>query len=98
MIETPKVTIQMRFTRFHARNPIIYQTLVFLARKAKARGAARIGIGHLWEVMRWTLWIESGSRDSYKMNNNFRSRYARLIMDSEPDLVGIFETRRIHTA
>ena len=34
----------------------------------------------------------------FKVNNNFASRYARIIMDNEPDLHGLFELRKIRTA
>jgi hypothetical protein len=30
----------------------------------------------------------------FKLNNNYRAHYARLIMHQEPDLDGIFELRR----
>jgi hypothetical protein len=32
--------------------------------------------------------------DEFKLNNDYRAPYARLIMRREPDLDGLFETRR----
>lgn len=90
-------TIDGRFREFHAKNPIVYSTLVRLARSAIARGKSKLGIGFLWERMRWELWIETATadEDDFHLNNNFRSRYARLIMEKERDLDGIFETREL---
>lgn len=85
--------LQADFERFHRDNPRVYEELVRLARQAVAgRRLARVGIGMLWEVLRWHFWLQTTDVE-FKLNNNHRSRYARLIMDSEPDLRGVFETR-----
>lgn len=88
---------EARFREFHATNPEVYQELVVLARQALARGKRKIGIGMLWEVMRWGRWLAITGDDEFKLNNNYRSRYARLIMEQEPDLRGIFEIRELKT-
>lgn len=89
-------TIEEGFLRFHHANPCVYQTLVRLARHARDKGVERIGIGMLWERMRWDLSVETGSgREDFKLNNNYRSRYARLLMEREPDLRDLFETREL---
>lgn len=94
--ETQPQTLQEKFVNYHLRNPRVYEHLVRLARRAKAAGKTSVGIGHLWEVMRWETWIEGN--DSLKLNNSYRSRYARLIMDREIDLAGFFETRKLQAA
>jgi hypothetical protein len=92
--------LQRDFESFHQANPEVYARLVALARAYLESGRPREGIGHLWEVMRWQLWLETrrGERDPYRLNNNWRSRYARLIMEREPDLAQFFETRRLRSA
>lgn len=89
-------TIEESFQAFHSANSWVYAALVRLARDMHRRGRRRIGIGMLFEVLRWqhSLATVDASSD-FKLNNNYRSRYARLIMDSESDLAGIFETRRL---
>lgn len=88
----------LKFWEFHLQNPQVYQTLVFFARQARAAGKQRIGIRMLWERMRWEFFIQTNDASSdFKLNNNYHSRYARLIMASEPDLVGAFEIRALHT-
>jgi hypothetical protein len=88
--------LQRAFEAFHAANPQVYATLVRLARGYFTAGR-HVGIGHLWEVMRWQRWVETRG-DFFRLNNNWRSRYARLIMEQEPDLAGYFETRRLRSA
>jgi len=89
-------TIQEAFDEFHALNPWVYEHLVRLARDLRVRGATRIGIGMLFEVLRWQYWRQTEG-DAFKLNNNYRSRYARRIMENEPDLAGIFEVRELTT-
>ena len=69
--------------------------LVRLANRAKAAGRERIGIGMLYEVLRWETMVGDLSGTTYKLNNNHRSRYARMIADREPGLADIFETREL---
>ena len=88
-------SLDERFQQFHAENPWVYVTLVRLARKAKAHGQERYGIAALFEVMRWERMLQTKHNASdFKLNNNHRAYYARLIMNSNPDLAGFFEVRR----
>ena len=63
-----------------------------LVRQAQRRGQRKIGIKMLWEVMRWNRLQRN---ETYELNNNYHSRYARLIMQKEPGLAGIFDTREL---
>lgn len=85
---------ERRFREFHRDNPEVYKELMVLVRQAIARGRKKIGIKMLWEVVRWNRFLQT-SDEKYKLNNNLHSRYARLIMDKEPGLAGIFETREL---
>jgi hypothetical protein len=94
VIPTNQSKIEAAFVKFHTQHPEVYYELVRLARKAKARGHDRIGIGMLYEVLRWNYLVDHIDATP-KMNNNYRAYYARLIMDREPDLAGIFNTREL---
>ena len=89
------LTIEQAFLAFHAENPHVYRELVALAHEARDSGITHLGIGMLFEVLRWNVALRTGG-DDFKLNNNYRSYYARLIMHNEHDLDGIFETRRLH--
>jgi hypothetical protein len=90
------MTIEQQFVAFHKANPHVYESLCRLAREAKARGASKLGIKQLWEVMRWEMGIFTAEAD-YRLNNNYHSRYARLMMRDEDDLVDAFDTRVLRT-
>lgn len=90
-------SIDRRFREFHAHNPKVYEQLVQLAREAKQTGRNRIGIKMLWEVARWNLSRDLRYDETFKLPNDYHSRYARLIMEQEQDLKGIFETRQLRT-
>ena len=91
------ISIQQRFERFHREHPEVYVLAVELARTGKAAGRTRLSINQIFEVMRWQRSIEGlpDDREDYKINSVYASRYARLIMEQEPDLEGIFEIRRL---
>ena len=84
--------------QFHMDNPHVYQILVELARNLKAAGHKRLGIRMLWETMRYELMTDTIHPKGFKLNDHYHSRYARLIMEQEPDLDGIFETRKLRSA
>lgn len=86
--------LAFQFERFHRAHPEVYKVLVHLARTATSNGIKRLGIAMLWERLRWEFTVGEQSGADYKLNNNWRSFYARLIMEQEADLAGIFETRR----
>lgn len=95
---TDERSIQEQFEDFHRANPMVYRTLVMLARQWKHKHRdTRLGISMLWERARWELHVPT-SGSPFRLNNDFRSRYARLIAESEPDLAGLFETRRLRAA
>jgi hypothetical protein len=87
--------LERAFVEFHEKNPQVYERLVKLARDLRARNRSRkLGIGMLYEVVRWMHFMET-TDEEYKLNNNHRSRYARMIMRNEPDLADAFEVREL---
>ena len=84
--------IETQFIDFHAKNPHVYKELVALAYLAQSRGRNRFSINMLFEVVRWNRLIAT-TDDRFKLNNNYRAYYARLIMQQEPTLNGLFELR-----
>lgn len=91
--------IDVDFADFHERCPEVYDALARLAREWKAAGHANGSIALLWERLRWEMGVQMGDwlDDAPALNNNHRSRYARLLMWNEPDLAGFFQTRQLHT-
>lgn len=87
--------LEQAFWKFHYANPQVYRLLVKFARQWRyARGGhARMGIGQLFERVRWEISLNTVG-DQFKLNNNHRAFYARLIMDRNEDLEGIFRLRK----
>lgn len=99
LVAPPKEgSIEQQFMDFHRANPWVYTALVSLAREHRARRPdTRVGIGMLFEVLRWS-YNRRTTGDEFKLNNNYRSRYSRLIAEREQDLADAFEMRRLTAA
>lgn len=95
LVDEQPGTIAERFVTFHETNPDVYAALVAHTRELVELGHQRVGIGMLWEVLRWSHMRTGDPTSDFKLNNDYRSHYARLIMDQEPDLADVFETRRL---
>jgi hypothetical protein len=80
------------FMAYHEANPHIYEALRLFALEAVRAGRTHLGINMLHERVRWYTNIES-NREPWKLNNNYRPYYARLLAESERELRGLFETR-----
>ena len=91
------MTKQEKFEEFHSNNPEVYQELLKLARDFKARvPGQKLGFRMIWEVMRWNKFMRVRRPEKdYKFNDHYCPRYARLLMDRNPELSGMFELRRI---
>ena len=86
-------SLEEQFDAFHAANPHVYAALRTLAVSLKRRGAKKAGIGQLFEMLRWQYALQTQGND-YRLNNNYSSFYARLL-NEDPDLRGMFETRTL---
>ena len=94
-----KLTIQEQFQRFHEANPWVYLELKKLAMQLKARGHKKIGMKMLFEVLRWNFYMQAEDPTSpYLLNNNYTSRYARLLAANVPQLANTFEQRTLKTS
>ena len=85
-------TIERRFRAFHEANPHVYQCLLRGARKLRRAGWEHYGIAALYEGLRYEAALRTAG-DDWKLNNDFRCCYARMLMEREPELAGFFSTR-----
>ncbi len=86
--------IQADFERFHEQNPKVLERLEDMARRWFAEGHQSIGIGMLWEALRWFTGIETQG-DAFRLNNNYRSRYVRLLIERNPEWADRFQVRAL---
>jgi len=87
--------LETAFWRFHNTNPRVYALLVKLAREwVKAKGKNKLGMVMLFHRARWDIEMSTNDEFGFKLNNNHVPFYARLIMEQEPDLSGVFNLRQ----
>jgi hypothetical protein len=89
-------SLQESFEAFHRANPAVYAALKRMALDMRRKGVRRYGIGGLFELMRWQYALQTQG-DEYRLNNNYRSRYARLLMDDVGELRNFFEVRELQS-
>jgi len=96
--EEKETSIYARFKRFHAANPHVYENLVKLARDFRSKGSnhnRKLGIGMLYEVLRWNYYLNVDMGDEeFRLSNDFRAPFARLIMEQEQDLADAFNIKQ----
>jgi len=95
----PKDWIDKEFAKFHTKHPEVLEQLINHLARLHAEGRARYGVGAVFENFRWHRRIpkEDDPEETYKLNNNYRSRYARLIVALRPELDGVIELRALRS-
>jgi len=89
-------SLKEKFEAFHRANPKVYEELKRLAMILVARGHKKIGIAMLYEQMRWQWFEQTTDVSGFKLSNNHRAYYARLLMQQEPVLAGVFTIKSIN--
>ncbi|MEW1658809.1 hypothetical protein [Streptomyces sp. NPDC093707] len=88
------LTIQQRFEAFHALNPWVLSALARMTADCAEKGFARIGIGMLFELLRYQYGAVTRG-DEFALNNSYRSRYVRLLLTEHPEWTPLFEVRAL---
>ncbi|MFE9770633.1 hypothetical protein ACFYOV_02905 [Streptomyces sp. NPDC005931] len=88
------LTIQQRFEAFHALNPWVLRALTRMTADCAEKGFARIGIGMLFELLRYQYGAATRG-DEFALNNSYRSRYVRLLLTEHPEWTPLFEVRAL---
>jgi Txe/YoeB family toxin of Txe-Axe toxin-antitoxin module len=85
-----KVTKEWRI--FHNENPKVYKRLVQLSRELKKSGQPFYSIAGLFEVLRFEYALKTTGIE-FKLQNNFKPYYSRLVMTKHRDLRDFFKIR-----
>lgn len=91
-----ELTLDERFRDFHASHPWVLEALEELTTRWVRAGGGRIGIKALFEQLRWSA-PRSENGEPMKLNNDFTSRYARLLRDRHPEWADVFQLRTLRT-
>lgn len=87
----PAGDITDRFRLFDQTNPHIRVRLVQLIEQHLNHGARRLGIGALFEELRWSGTETNG--DHYRLNHDYRAHYVRALIADHPEWRDLFELR-----
>ncbi len=82
----PSMSNAEKFAAFHAANPHVADALEALAAQ-KLAVKPRVGMGALYERLRWEADIQTIG-DQYRLNNNHRAYYTRLLEARHPEWAG----------
>lgn len=81
------------FWQYHFDNPKVYELFKKFSIQLKNTGRKHYGVGAVMERIRWHFAVETVG-DAFKINNNYRSCYARLLAIEQPEFLDFFETRK----
>ncbi len=88
--DSEKCTVT-KFINYHTKNPHVYSAFVEQARVLKRHTSLQqTGIDFIHARVRWMSYLRIDTDDPFKMSNDYRPLYARLIQHLEPDLKGFF--------
>lgn len=79
---------------FHRAHPEVWDHFVKFAFEAISAGRKHYSANAIFERIRWECEVTSGGQHEFRMNNSFRSIYARRFMRVYPERSGFFRTRR----
>lgn len=88
------LSVAERFWRFHGLNPHVLSALHSLAMQQVRAGRRVLSIDDLTCVLRYASSVVTEG-EVFKMPNDFRPFYARLLADVYPALRGLIEERRM---
>lgn len=86
--------MEKRFANWVERNP---ELIAFVTRRALAaarNGARRLSAKALVEEARSSRIVTVDGRRDFAVDNSFTAPLARLLMQREPELIGLFEIRK----
>ena len=80
------------FRAYHKANPQVWKLFKKFTMQVIGRGYRHFGSGAIIERIRWFVNVET-KNDPWKINNNYRSFYARKFMEMYPEYDGFFRRR-----
>ncbi len=96
--ESEDRSIQARFEAFHRAHPEVYDLFCRFANEMLIAGHGRYSARAIVHQIRWHHDVNPERHSGFKINDHFSSRYARLLVDSNPRFDGFFELRELKTA
>ena len=89
------MNLDTAFATYHDANPHVFKLFRKYALEARSRGFRYYGAKAIMELVRWEISTTTKDVDGFKINNNYTSRYARLLEQVDPSFVGFFRKREL---
>ena len=98
-METRAKEIEAQAEKFHADHPRVWELFDFFTRQAIDRGFKHYSATAVCERIRWeTDEADVDGTSTFKVNNNYRTYYARWWMEENPQHAGFFRRRELVSA
>jgi len=86
--------LDQKFNEYHTQNPNVYDLFKRYSIQLKESGHKHYGAKTIMERIRWHIDVESKG-DKFKINNNYTSRYVRMLVAEIPAFAEFFRTREL---
>ena len=93
------MTMDEKFRHYHQQNPRVYKLFRWYAFQAKRIGGKKcFGAKAIMERVRWEMNVDTTDEHGFKINNNYTSRYVRMLIAEHPEFESFFELRTLRAA
>ena len=94
-----KRSIAQRFAEFDAAHPEVYEAFKFFARQLRDAGRERGSAEQIIQRLRWDTSLRAARGEhELKINDHFRTMYARKLATEDSSFKAFFEFRQRRTA
>lgn len=87
-------SVLQRFKTYHKKNPQVFNRFSALAFQMKNTGRKVYSAETIINVMRWHTDLETNG-EAFKINNDFKPLYARLLIYHYPEFDGFFKLKKV---
>lgn len=86
-----------RFMEYHSNNPHVYDAFLEVISRAKKKGKTKWSIAGAIEILRWESDLDAtvDYNFRFKIANDYKPIYARMVMELNPSLEGFLKTREL---
>lgn len=88
-----RMTQAEKFEEWRKQNGEAIALYLRFARQMKASGRKHYGMKAIAERVRWEMTVGRTDGEAFKVNNNYTAYIARLLVELDPSLSGLFEFR-----
>lgn len=90
------MSLDVATVKLHEANPQLASIILAMIGMLQDRGRNHFSFDCLWENVRHYMVIKHGDiRYKIRLCNDYRSRFTRILIEENPDLVSFFDTREL---